>query len=108
MKVIELTMKDNGAAISADASTVIIVRLDGNPTTGYRWQLSSGKEEVKSVQEDIEPVDSNRPGAAATFVFRISGFPKGRVILSFEYCRPWEHAVSLSDFTITVDLPDNQ
>jgi len=43
---ITLTRADSGTIIEVRTGDTIIVRLDENPTTGYRWAVEKHEEEV--------------------------------------------------------------
>ena len=38
-RTLDLSGADNGAAIEVEAGTVLVLTIDSNRTTGYRWNL---------------------------------------------------------------------
>ena len=106
MQIIQLTMNDNGKVINTSSEAVLIIRLEGNPTTGYRWEVSEINHSVISnVQQNIEPGSSLAAGAGGPFVFRLSGLQTGSSKVTFKYLKPWEGDDSiLQRFAITVNV----
>jgi len=63
--------------------------LEGNFTTGYRWELDQGDDALRPVSEELRP-GGDAPGSAGTQHFEVDAGPKGSYSLRFVYRRPWE------------------
>ena len=50
---IEVTEKDNGAALKLQPGDQVAVRLPGNPTTGYTWELAAVSVDI--LEPGLEP-----------------------------------------------------
>ena len=70
----------------------IIISLNENPTTGYRWEWIIKNDSTSS---KIEIVDlgyvssSNRPGAGGVHRWKIHSIKKGVNSVNWQYRRPW-------------------
>ena len=70
------------------------MRLPGNPTTGYSWEVSGGVGGVAGLegkggyQPDPDPQGKVGSGGMFTAAFKV--LAKGRTTLKFVYRRPWE------------------
>lgn len=68
-----------------------MVVLDGNPATGYSWELKSLNEAVVKLEGMPEySSGGSEPGAGGTFAFRFSAQSAGETELVLVYHRPWE------------------
>jgi inhibitor of cysteine peptidase len=84
------------------------VQLEGNPTTGYTWEISQVDSKIlgligKSYTQTR--TDPKVAGTGGTFIFRIHACDKGTSELHLQYARVWEKGVppiKTFDATITV------
>eukprot|EP00471_Norrisiella_sphaerica_P002139 CAMPEP_0184486306 /NCGR_PEP_ID=MMETSP0113_2-20130426/7818_1 /TAXON_ID=91329 /ORGANISM="Norrisiella sphaerica, Strain BC52" /LENGTH=136 /DNA_ID=CAMNT_0026868119 /DNA_START=111 /DNA_END=521 /DNA_ORIENTATION=+ len=72
-----------------------IVRLPGNPTTGYSWVAKTKNEDVVSVGEPEYQKNQNSRvvGSGGVYEFHVlpaDGTAKGTAVVNFHYIRPWE------------------
>ncbi len=69
------------------------ITLDGNPSTGYRWDFENESPYVVELEsEDIVSQNNNLVGAPARQVFLFSARKAGKSTIVFKYRRPWEKA----------------
>jgi inhibitor of cysteine peptidase len=73
------------------------LRLPGNPTTGYAWEVSDIDDQmVRLVRQDFisgpAPTESRGPvaGAGGTFIFIFQAIGHGTTSVDLVYHRPWE------------------
>src|SRR5690606_5775888 len=73
------------------------VRLEANPTTGYRWALAGGVDEalLELLSNSFEAAGQERPvsGAPGHEVWLFEARGTGQTELEFQYARPWETGV---------------
>jgi inhibitor of cysteine peptidase len=83
-----------GESITAGIGQRFAIELDGNPTTGYSWQLSAPPgDQVRLVDEDFTPSSGQiGSGGVQRFTFEATG--TGTTTLAFGYQRPWETGVA--------------
>lgn len=96
-------------AIDGDSLTV---RLDGNITTGYEWNVKIGDETVLALEsEEYVPDETDEliDGAGGMFVFRFKALaPNAETSLSFRYARGWEdEAIDRLDLSVYTDDCNN-
>ena len=83
--------KDNGASPQVQRGAKITIELKENPTTGYRWTISSIDEVLLEPEDDeFLPPDHATPGAGGQhrFFFRAKG--AGSTALTLISKRAWQ------------------
>lgn len=103
---LELTERDHGRTVTVAAGEQVTLRLEGNPTTGYLWELLRYNQELLSLVGETGFVrDADRPGAGGRFVFRFAPRAVGESRLQLAYLRPWEKKVRpLRTFEVVVRI----
>ena len=82
------------------------IALDGNPTTGYSWQLKQVPSQVKLLKQHYQQSQDCQPGmvgCGGKEVFTFQAQQTGKADLVFEYGRPWEKQAGQSR-TIIVNV----
>ena len=82
---------DRGSSIQVGRGDAIIIRLDENPTTGYRWAIDHLDEAVLSAAGSdftLGPGGGIGGGGERVFSFRARGPGTGRIELKL--WRDWE------------------
>lgn len=102
----KLEKKDNGTLVDLKAGETFTVSLEGNPTTGYSWEVEgidpavielSGEPDYKS--------DSSLVGSGGMFKFTFKAVAAGASSLKLVYHRPWEEDVEpLETFEVLVNV----
>jgi inhibitor of cysteine peptidase len=104
-----LGAEDNGTQVELQAGQVLVVALESNPTTGYRWEVSEVDEKVLSQLGEAEfreaPTEGEQMvGVGGTETFRFESAP-GTTTLTLVYHRSWETDVEpLETFTVEVTV----
>jgi len=84
----------DGARITLLPGQELIVNLDGNLGTGFRWNLTRNAEPVlKQVGEPTtqqRAAESRLAGAGGVTTFKFRAAAPGYAALTFSYRRPWE------------------
>jgi inhibitor of cysteine peptidase len=84
----------DGARVLLTRGQDLVVTLDGNQTTGFRWYLNRAAEPVlKQVGESTYTArapDGRLGGSGGVTTFRFVGTETGESQLVFGYRRPWE------------------
>jgi len=85
---------------------VLIVKLEGNPTTGYNWEPEN--KELTTLEMDGLPdfnPDKNMPGSPGMVTLRFNAVATGQETLKLVYHRSWEaDEEPLDTFTIIVEV----
>jgi len=86
-----------------------IVELEGNPTTGYVWEVDiSNPDIVKEMGNEYisSQLDDDVVGVGGVFRFNFQGVAPGETEITFKYHRPWEEDTPPLDtvtYTAVVD-----
>lgn len=79
------------ASVAVRREEVFEIVLEGNFTTGFRWELDRGDDAISVVSEETK-TGGAAPGSAGTQHFKMSARAEGSYSLRFLYRRPWEDA----------------
>jgi predicted secreted protein len=94
----------NGQTVTVVGDQVLVVDLEGNPTTGYSWAvLAVDGSILRQVGEtEFEPYYPERIGSPGRQTLRFRATGEGTTTLSLAYRRSWEAAPGLGTFSIHV------
>lgn len=77
--------------IAVDVGEVFEIVLEGNFTTGYRWELTERPKAISALSDEMR-AGGEALGAAGTQHFQLTAESGGRYTIQFSYRRPWEDA----------------
>jgi inhibitor of cysteine peptidase len=106
-KQVNLTMADRNKQVEIKAGGMIIIKLDGNPSTGFTWEVKELDNKLFEQVGEATFVNSNPGliGSGGTLSLTFKALLPGNSSLTLVYHRPWEIGVSPIDtFTITVHV----
>jgi len=91
-----LDESDNGTVKSIKIGNTLLIRLAGNPTTGFVWERTDSL--LEAVLEPLDegvfiPDDENLVGAGGVWEFRFRTLTFGSTPIDFVYWRPWEEEI---------------
>jgi len=98
---------DSGSIQNLDVGALLVIRLEGNASTGYEWvrvaPASLEGSPIEIVKEnDYQDLGTPIPGAPGEFIFRYRAMCPGTVTLEFEHRRPWEATTPIDGYSVTV------
>jgi inhibitor of cysteine peptidase len=101
-----LTEKDSGSQIELIVGQDLQVSLEGNPTTGYTWEVGeAGTGVIAQVGEMEYQSDSSAVGAGGLMTFRFHAAEAGQTKLRLVYHRPFEKDTPpLKTFEVTITV----
>jgi inhibitor of cysteine peptidase len=108
-KSLELTKADNGKPAKLAVGDSLVIRLAGNPTTGFSWRTAKlTGDAVKDAGEPNYQTDA-RPqgmvGVGGTYTFTFKAVKEGKSDLELAYSRPWEKDTPpVETFKIAIDV----
>ena len=83
--------KDNGASVEVQRGAKVTIELNENPTTGYRWTISSIDEVfLEPKGDEFLPPDQTTPGAGGLRRFFFRAKSAGSTALSLINKRAWQ------------------
>jgi inhibitor of cysteine peptidase len=102
----KLTEKDAGSAVVMKVGDTLEIALEGNPTTGYTWELAPGSATLLAAQgsADFKP-DSKLIGSGGIVTLRFTAVQPGEGSLQLIYHRTFEPKVPpLKTFGIRLEV----
>ncbi|MBC7186489.1 MAG: protease inhibitor I42 family protein [Calditrichaeota bacterium] len=98
-----LTKADHGREVRLRQGQEITLALEGNPTTGFTWEVAEVDSATIAQAKEVEYVPrSNLMGAPGTFTFRFKAVKNGVATLRLVYRRPWEKEAPADTFTVRI------
>ncbi len=105
---VRLTEKggDCGSSVELNTGDSLSLTLEGNPTTGYTWEVESNDPAVlKPTGEPEYSPDSEAIGAGGTYTFRFTAVATGKVALKLIYHRTFEVGVpEIKSCEVTINV----
>jgi inhibitor of cysteine peptidase len=102
---VKATIDDNGREMQLKKGQTLVVTLEGNPTTGYSWEVAESLDEqvLRQAGEAEFKAESEALGAGGVQILRFEAVNAGTITLKLVYHRPWEKDVEpLNTFSIQV------
>jgi len=104
---VKLTASDNGGQVEVKTGDLIVVQLEGNPSTGYTWEAADL--DAAMFEQVGEPeFESDSPGlvgSGGTLTLTFKALQAGTATLNLVYHRPWETDVEpIETFSVTVTI----
>jgi predicted secreted protein len=104
----EVNEDDDGGRVKLQLGQILVVTLESNPTTGYRWEQAENAESVlRQIGEaEFKPSETGDPplvGAGGWEILRFRASSAGQMTLQLVYHRPWEEGVEpLKTFSLQI------
>jgi len=108
LEEINVDEKDDGSQVELEQGRILVVTLESNPTTGYRWEQVETQESIlqQMGEAEFKPSETGGPplvGAGGWEIFRFKAISAGQMTLQLVYHRPWEEGVEpLKTFSLQV------
>jgi inhibitor of cysteine peptidase len=104
---VNLDAGDNGSQVELKSDQTLVISLEGNPTTGYTWEVAEVDEGVlRQVGEvEFEPEDTGDVGVGSVQILRFETVNSGKTSLDLVYHRSWEDEEPQETFSIQVVVP---
>ncbi len=105
---VDVDANDAGSQVELEQGQILVVTLESNPTTGYRWEQAENQESYleQMGEAEFKPSETGEPplvGAGGWEIFRFKAISAGQMTLQLVYHRPWEEGVEpLKTFSIQV------
>ena len=102
---LNLTEADEGGAFELKrVGDQLVVVLEGNPTTGYLWEVEGvDKSILQPIDDAVFLPDSDAIGSGGKLTLRFHAMATGQTTLRLVYHRPWEEDVApLKTFEVNI------
>ncbi len=105
MSQITVTKDDRGKSIEASPGDVILVQLEENPTTGYRWAVTEVDGRVLDLNEsDYSRMDEAGIGGGGTRAFAFTAQSPGTTRLELQLRQEWDPENPEDRFEVTIQV----
>lgn len=106
---LELSIANNSNTVTVAKGKDVVIRLAGNPTTGYSWKIGRITGEAVKAQDEPSYEADKHPkglvGSGGTFVFKLQASQTGTSTVGLVYIRPWEKDTPpVKTFTVTIKV----
>jgi len=103
---VKLGEQDNGQSVDVASGDKITITLEGNPTTGYSWEVSAiDPAMVELVGEPDYKSDSKALGSGGVYTFTFKAAGAGTTNIKLVYHRSWEEDVEPAKvFEVTLNV----
>jgi inhibitor of cysteine peptidase len=106
---VEVNEDNNGGQFELERGQILVVTLESNPSTGYKWELAEQYESILLQLGEVEfkSSDTGDPptvGAGGWEIFRFRAVSAGQMPLLLFYQRSSEDAEPLNTFIIQVTV----
>ncbi len=105
---VHVDVDDAGSQVELEEGQILVVTLESNPTTGYRWEQAENQESIleQMGEAEFKPSDTGESplvGAGGWEIFRFKAISAGQMTLQLVYHRSWEEGVEpLKTFSLQV------
>ncbi|HYI15128.1 MAG TPA: protease inhibitor I42 family protein [Thermomicrobiales bacterium] len=79
-----------GSTVTLDEGDTLRVELEGNPTTGYEWQVSAVDDAVLLYEDSDFDADSDAEGSSGTVTLTFDAVGAGATLLELIERPSWE------------------
>jgi inhibitor of cysteine peptidase len=97
----------NGQTVDVSVGQTIEVRLQENPTTGFRWRLASDGGPACRIIDDALNAPAGPPGRGGEHKWTFEAIRTGECDIELRYARPWEGSEPGKIFTLHVRVEDH-
>jgi inhibitor of cysteine peptidase len=97
---------DDRTQITLQPGQPLAIRLEGNPTTGYTWEVKEvDTSMLRQIGEAEFESESDLPGSGGIQTLRFEAVATGETTLLLVYHRPFETEDPLETFSLNVTVP---
>jgi inhibitor of cysteine peptidase len=95
-------LTDNSDSFEVKIGEEFTIKLESNPTTGYKWQPIFDDSVLTLISTDFISI-SNRPGASGMQRFNFKALKANRTSIKMVYKRGWEKEhIKEKEFSVNV------
>lgn len=101
---VDLRAEDHGRDVHLRVGETLSVRLRGNVTTGYRWQVVDLDAELLEQVADEYSSSAPIPGSSGWHALVFRALAPGRTTLRLVHSQPWNHSEAAESFEAAVTI----
>ena len=98
-----LNATDNNTEVNATIGEFLFITLEGNPTTGYTWEVTEPLDDLvlQQIGGIVDVTEADRPGAGGVEIATFEVVGAGNATITMVNRRSWETEV-VDTFTVNV------
>lgn len=101
----KLSNSDNNKNISLQKGDEIIITLEENPTTGYRWHWTDLDKKIFEIEKDDYEIHSDAIGGGGVREFKLKARKTGKATIELINIRNFDsQEESIGNFQISVNV----
>jgi inhibitor of cysteine peptidase len=93
----------DGTTLSLRIGDVVVLRLAENPTTGYRWEITTA-EGFELEADDFTHTPASTPGSGGERALRFKATAPGLARIETVLRRSWETTVPLRQYSAAAEI----
>jgi inhibitor of cysteine peptidase len=104
-QVHKATEEQNGSRINLKMGDRLQIALEGNPTTGYTWEIAQNNSDLLEPEGEVgyQAEKTNLVGSGGTFIFTFNAIARGNTSLKLIYWRPFEKDLPpIKEYRLTI------
>lgn len=108
---VAIGIADDGREIQLESGQILVLELEANPTTGFRWEVNKFDGAVLRLQGEPDFESSSEGdlvGAGGVEIFRFEALSSGVSALELIYHRTWEEEEPLETYSVRVVVRQGQ
>jgi inhibitor of cysteine peptidase len=96
----------NGTSVDLKTGDMLVITLEGNPTTGYQWEMLPNTDGIVELQGDPEyKSGGNQVGSGGKYSFNVKAVKAGTTRVDLKYYRSFEADVPpIQTFSIDITV----
>jgi inhibitor of cysteine peptidase len=105
MAEVKISASQSGGSVRVRVGDDLVVSLDENPTTGFRWATeTSGEPVLASIVSSYEPSAGGGMGGGGQRTFRFRAVAAGQAHLRLVLRQEWQPDIATEQFEIQIDV----
>jgi inhibitor of cysteine peptidase len=103
---VNVNESQNGSSVDLQTGDILVITLDGNPTTGYQWEMLPNPDGIVELQGDPEyKSGGNLVGSGGKYSFNVKAVKAGTTTVDLKYFRSFEEGVPpIQTFSIEITV----
>jgi inhibitor of cysteine peptidase len=103
---VNINESQNGTGVDLHTGDMLVITLDGNPTTGYQWEMLPNMDGIVELQGDPEyKSGGNQVGSGWKYSFSVKAVKAGTTRVDLKYYRSFEAGVPpIQTFSIDITV----
>jgi len=105
-QTVNVNETQNGSSVDLHKGDMLVITLDGNPTTGYQWEMLPNTDGFVEVQGEPDyKSGGNLVGSSGQYSFSIKAVSEGSTRVDLKYYRSFETDIPpIQTFSVEISV----